>query len=73
MKMQRWRRSARQIDENNQNMIEIEESGMKFGLFEFSHVFQIEKSKLYKNLHNIKTVEFILENNNTDSKNGNQL
>ena len=52
------------MTKNNQNMIEIEESGMKFGPFEFSHVFQIEKSKLYKNLHNIKTVEFILENNN---------
>ena len=24
MKMQRWRRSARQIDENNQNMIVID-------------------------------------------------
>lgn len=52
------------MTKNNQNMIEIEESGMKFGPFECSHVFHIEKSKLYKNLHNIKTVEFILENNN---------
>lgn len=52
------------MTKNNQNMIEIEESGMKFGPFECSHVFQIEKSELYKNLHNIKTVEFILENNN---------
>ena len=52
------------MTKNNQNMIEIEESGMKFGPFECSHVFRIEKSKLYKSLHNIKTVEFILENNN---------
>lgn len=52
------------MTKSNQKIIEIEESGMKFGPFECSHVFQIEKSKLYKNLHNIKTVEFILENNN---------
>ena len=52
------------MTKSNQNMIEIEESGMKFGPFEYSHIFQIEKSKLYKNLHNVRTVEFILENNN---------
>lgn len=52
------------MTKSNQNMIEIEESGMKFGPFPDSHVFWIEKSELYKSVHNIKTVEFILENNN---------
>lgn len=51
------------MTKNNQNMVEIEESGMTFGPFESSHIFWIEKSELYKNLHNIKTVEFILEHN----------
>ena len=42
-------------------MIQITESNMNFGDFEEDKVFQIENSKLYKNVGNgIKVVEFIL-------------
>ncbi|MGO5138574.1 hypothetical protein ACTQ31_17840 [Clostridium butyricum] len=42
-------------------MIQINESNMIFGYFEEDRVFQIENSKLHKNIGNgIKVVEFIL-------------
>lgn len=42
-------------------MIQINESDMLFGDFEEESVFQIENSKLHKNVGNgIKVVEFIL-------------
>lgn len=45
-------------------MVQINESNMIFGDFEEENVFQIEKSKIHKNIGNgIKVVEFILVNN----------
>lgn len=41
--------------------ITIQESGMKFGPYEETNVFYVEKSSLYKSLgENVKSVEFIL-------------
>ncbi|MBN1065544.1 hypothetical protein DWV13_14025 [Clostridium botulinum] len=48
-------------------MIQINESNMIFGDFEEDKVFQIEKSKLQKNIGNgIKVVEFILLSNENE-------